>query len=92
MSTPLPDVRSVVEALGGIAKTAERFDVVYGAVCNWIAKGQLPAYTAFEIKPLLRRKRLSAPDALWTRRSPSVSRRKAASPPSSATSRKEATA
>jgi hypothetical protein len=78
MSTVLPDVRSVVEALGGISKTAERFGVVYGAVHNWTTKNTLPAYTAFEIKPLLKRKRLSAPDALWTRRSPSVSRRKSA--------------
>lgn len=90
MSNELPTVRAVVAEFGaslssspspsGVSETAKHFGIVENAVWNWISANRFPAYTVFEIQPILKKRRKSAPDTLWarTRRLPSASSRKEA--------------
>lgn len=63
----LQTAADVVEALGGDdAVSKNLFATEPRAVANWRLGGKFPAHTFIAIKALLKRRRLEAPDSLWT--------------------------
>jgi DNA-binding transcriptional regulator YdaS (Cro superfamily) len=63
MSSAFPDVRAVIEALGGHEKAAADLGVGLSAVGNWLARNRLPADRYFAIRDLLAPH--VVPDELW---------------------------
>jgi len=66
---PLQTTGQVIDALGGNKKVAQMTGSTTNSVSGW-RKGKFPAATYVALRIVLAKKKLAAPDTLWSMRKP----------------------